>query len=205
MTPPLKFNENGLIPVVVQDHETNEVLMLAYANQEALDKMLETGKTHFWSRSRQQLWQKGETSGNFQDIVSIQTDCDADTLLVRVKQTGVACHLGTPSCFAGTLYGGLEGTAAIVPVLRRTIKDRKCNPKEGSYTNKLLNDETKLCKKLIEEAGELALSVKDEDRDAQAWEAADLLYHSLVLLEYLDLPLEEVYKKLSERHIGGNK
>ncbi len=205
MTLPLKFNSDGLIPVIVQDYETNEVLMLAYANQEAIDQMMATGKTHFWSRSRQALWQKGETSGNVQDVVSIQADCDGDTLLVRVKQTGVACHLGRPSCFAGTIYGELVTTAAILPELRRTIQDRKCHPKEGSYTNTLLSNEDKLLKKIIEEAGELALASKGSDRDAQAWEAADLLYHSMVLMERLDLPWKEVFKKLYERHMGVKK
>ncbi len=205
MTVPLKFNSEGLIPVIVQDSQTNEVLMLAYANQESIDKMVETGKTHFWSRSRHSLWKKGETSGNVQDIISMQTDCDSDTLLIRVKQTGVACHLGNPSCFATIMYGDVAGTAAIIPELRRTIKDRKENPKEGSYTNMLLNDQNKLLKKIIEEAGELALASKDENKDAQTWEAADLLYHSLVLLEYLDLPLEDIYKKLADRHMGVKK
>ena len=124
----LNFDSNGLIPVVVQDYLTNEVLMVAWANEEAYEKMLTTGKTHFWSRSRQKLWMKGETSGHIQDIVSIQTDCDADTLLVKVKQTGNACHLDKPSCFDEVLYGSTEKTAAIIPELVRIIHDRKENP-----------------------------------------------------------------------------
>ena len=121
----LTYDSNGLIPVVVQDYLTNEVLMVAWANEEAYEKMLTTGKTHFWSRSRQKLWMKGETSGNVQNIVSIQTDCDADTLLVKVKQTGNACHLDKPSCFDEVLYGSTEKTAAIIPELVRVIHDRK--------------------------------------------------------------------------------
>ncbi len=205
MTLPFKFNDDGLIPVIVQDAETNEVLMLAWANEEAYNKMIETGRTHFWSRSRQRLWMKGETSGHVQDIVSIQTDCDADTLLVRVRQTGNACHLERPSCFGGTLYGDLERTAAIIPELRRVIRDRKENPKEGSYTNQLLSNEDRCLKKVIEEAGELAIASKGKDRQAQIWEAADLIYHEMVLFEFMDLPMDEVFKKLSERHRGIRK
>jgi phosphoribosyl-ATP pyrophosphohydrolase/phosphoribosyl-AMP cyclohydrolase len=201
----LKFNSDGLMPVIVQDAITNEVLMLAWTNQEAYDLMLKTGKTHFWSRSRQKLWMKGEESGHVQDIVSIQTDCDADTLLVKVKQTGNACHLERPSCFDEVLQGSIDGTAAILPELRRIIKDRKEHPKEGSYTNQLLSNEDKVLKKVIEEAGELAIAGKCKDAKGEVWEAADLIYHQMVLFEYLDLPLEDVYRKLSERHKGAKK
>ena len=199
----LKYDQNGLIPVIVQDAETNEVLMLAYANEEAYGKMLETSRTHFYSRSRQKLWMKGEESGHVQDIVSIQTDCDADTLLVRVRQTGNACHLERPSCFDEVLHGDISGTAAIIPELRRIIRDRREHPVEGSYTNKLLSDEDKVLKKVVEEAGELAIAGKGKDRQSQIWEAADLIYHQMVLLEYLDLPWEEIYRKLDLRHKGG--
>lgn len=202
MTPPFKFNADGLMPVIVQDAVTNEVLMLAWTNEEAYGLMLKTGKTHFWSRSRQKLWMKGEESGHFQDIVSIQTDCDADTLLVRVRQTGNACHLERPSCFGEALHGDLESTAAILPELKRIIRDRKEHPQEGSYTNKLLSNEDKVLKKVVEEAAELAIAGKGKDHQGQVWEAADLLYHQMVLFEYLDLPMEEVFKKLSERHRG---
>ena len=195
----LKFDDNGLITVVVQDWLTNEVLMVAWANQEAVDLMHSTGYTHFWSRSRQKLWKKGEESGHVQKIKSIQTDCDADTLLVRVEQTGVACHTGTPSCFNRVVYGGTEQTMAIIPDLMRVIKDRHENPEEGSYTCKLFNDETRMCKKIIEEAGEFALAIKDKDEDEMAWELADLIYHSLVAVAKTGLSMEKVYEKLSER------
>ena len=195
----LKFDDNGLITVVVQDWLTNEVLMVAWANQEAVDLMHSTGYTHFWSRSRQKLWKKGEESGHVQKIKSIQTDCDADTLLVRVEQTGVACHTGTPSCFNRVVYGGTEQTMAIIPDLMRVIKDRHENPEEGSYTCKLFNNETRMCKKIIEEAGEFALAIKDKDEDEMAWELADLIYHSLVAVEKTGLSMEKVYEKLSER------
>lgn len=195
----LKFDEKGLITVVVQDWITNEVLMVAWANQEAVDLMKSTGYTHFWSRSRQKLWQKGEESGHVQKIKSIQTDCDADTLLVRVEQTGVACHTGTPSCFNEVIYGDTSDTMAILPELRRVIKDRHENPEEGSYTCKLFNDETRMCKKVIEEAGEFVLAIKDKDEDEMAWELADLIYHTMVAIEKSGLSMEKVYEKLSER------
>ncbi|MGD0057301.1 MAG: bifunctional phosphoribosyl-AMP cyclohydrolase/phosphoribosyl-ATP diphosphatase HisIE [Methanomassiliicoccales archaeon] len=199
MTLPFKLDKDGLIPVIVQDARTNEVLMMAYANEEAYNKMLETGKTHFWSRSRQKLWMKGESSGDVQDIVSIQLDCDSDALLVRVKQTGNACHLDRPSCFEEILYGDIAGTAAIIPELRRVIEDRKKHPTEGSYTYILFQDEDKLLKKVVEEAAEVVISAKGEDRKAQTWEVADLMYHLMVLMEHLELQPEEVFRQLSER------
>jgi phosphoribosyl-ATP pyrophosphohydrolase/phosphoribosyl-AMP cyclohydrolase len=201
----LKFNSDGLIPAIVQDAETNEVLMMAWANLESYNLMLSTGRTHFWSRSRKKLWMKGEESGHVQDIVSIQADCDNDTLLIRVRQTGNACHLERPSCFDEVLYGDLDGTAAIIPELRRIIRDRKEHPHPGSYTNQLLSNEDKVLKKVIEEAGELAIAGKGKDHNGEVWEAADLIYHQLVLYEYLDLPLDEVFRKLSDRHKGVKK
>jgi phosphoribosyl-ATP pyrophosphohydrolase/phosphoribosyl-AMP cyclohydrolase len=195
----LRYDENGLIPVVVQEALTSEVLMVAYANQESYQKMIETGQTWFYSRSRKQLWNKGETSGNYQDIVSIQADCDGDTLLVRVKQHGVACHTGTPSCFGDVLYGELAPTAAIIPELRRVIQERREHPVEGSYTNTLLQNEDKRLKKLVEEAAEVVLAAKGKDAKAEAWEVADLVYHLMVAIEGMDLPVEEVYRKLAER------
>jgi len=195
----LKFDEKGLIPVIVQDAITSEVLMMAFANREAYDRMLETKRTHFYSRSRQKLWMKGETSGHVQDIVSMQVDCDGDCLLVRVMQTGVACHLDRPSCFDEVLLGDLKQTSAIVPELMRVIHDRKVNPKEGSYTSALLSNEDKMLKKVVEEAAEVALASKSADKRMQAWEVADLIYHLLVVMEGEGIPLEQVYKMLSDR------
>jgi phosphoribosyl-ATP pyrophosphohydrolase/phosphoribosyl-AMP cyclohydrolase len=195
----LKFDEKGLIPVIVQDALTSEVLMMAYANREAYDKMIETRRTHFFSRSRQRLWMKGESSGHVQDIISMQVDCDGDCLLVRVKQTGVACHLERPSCFEEVLMGDLKETSAILPELVRVIHDRKVNPKEGSYTSSLFGNEDKMLKKVVEEAAEVALASKSADKRMQAWEVADLVYHLLVVLEGEEIPLEQVYKMLSER------
>ena len=196
----LKYDDKGLIPVVVQDSTTSEVLMVAWANEEAVKLMKETGYTHFWSRSRQKLWKKGEESGHFQKIVSIQTDCDADTLLVRVIQDGVACHTGSPSCFYDLQYGNLDETSAIIPELKRTIHDRMENPEEGSYTCKLFNNETKMCKKVVEEATEYILAIKDGDIDEEAGELADLIYHAMVAAEKSGLPMSKVFEKLSERH-----
>ena len=195
----LKYDDKGLIPVVVQDWITNEVLMVAWSNAEAVELMKSTGYTHFWSRSRQKMWKKGEESGHVQKIKSIQADCDGDTLLVRVEQTGVACHLGKPSCFDEVIYGDTEETMAILPDLKRVIEDRHANPSDESYTCKLFNDETRMCKKVIEEAGEFALAIKDKDKDEMAWELADLIYHTMVAIEKTGLPMSEVYKKLKER------
>ncbi|HIJ00637.1 MAG: phosphoribosyl-AMP cyclohydrolase / phosphoribosyl-ATP pyrophosphohydrolase [Candidatus Methanomethylophilaceae archaeon] len=195
----LRYDPDGLIPVVVQDYLTNEVLMVAWANREALNLMMETGETHFWSRSRQEIWHKGESSGNVQKIKSIETDCDRDTLLVRVEQVGVACHTGEPTCFYEVVEGDPLGTMKIIPDLLRVIKDRRENPKEASYTNRLMNNETLMCKKIIEEAGELALAIKDDDEEEMAWELADLIYHVLVALVAVDMPLESTFRKLAER------
>lgn len=195
----LKYDANGLIPVVVQDSTTGEVLMVAWSNAEAVELMKTTGYTHFWSRSRQKMWKKGEESGHVQKIVSIQADCDADTLLVRVIQEGVACHTGAPSCFNEVLYGSLDETSNIIPELKRVIHDRLVNPEEGSYTCKLFKDETKMCKKIVEEAAEVVLAIKDDDKDEIAWEFADLIYHSMVAVEKTGISMGEVYAKLAER------
>ncbi|HUT27490.1 MAG TPA: bifunctional phosphoribosyl-AMP cyclohydrolase/phosphoribosyl-ATP diphosphatase HisIE [Methanomassiliicoccales archaeon] len=194
-----KFDANGLLPVIVQDHETNEVLMLAYANEEAYRKMLKTGYTHFYSRSRQQQWMKGETSGHVQEIVSIQLDCDQDTLLVRVKQTGVACHLDRMSCFDEVVYGDVDGTMAVLPELLRVVRDRRTNPVEGSYTSKLFADEDKRLKKVVEEAAEVLLAAKNHQTKEQSWEVADLIYHLMVAVEGMEIGWEDVYRKLAER------
>lgn len=195
----LKYDKDGLIPVVVQDWKSSEVLMVAWANEKAVELMKETGYTHFWSRSRKQLWKKGETSGHYQKIISIQTDCDSDTLLVRVEQTGVACHLGRPSCFDTVLYGSADCTSGILPEIIRVIRDRKENPSDTSYTCKLLKNENLMCKKLIEEATEYVLAVKDKDGESAALELADLIYHLIVVTEAAGTPLKRTFEELSER------
>jgi phosphoribosyl-AMP cyclohydrolase / phosphoribosyl-ATP pyrophosphohydrolase len=196
----LKYDGNGLIPVVVQDHITGQVLMVAWANEEAVSLMKSTGYTHFWSRSRQKMWKKGEESGHLQKIVSLQIDCDADTILARVEQVGgIACHLGRPSCFDEVIYGDTEKTSAIIPDLKAVIDDRRDNPSEDSYTCKLMSDETRMCKKIVEESAEFVLAIKDGDVDEMAWELADMIYHTMVAVEKTGLPMEKVFEKLSER------
>ena len=195
----LKYDQNGLITAVIQDHITGEVLMVAWANADAVELMKSTGYTHFWSRSRKKIWKKGEESGSFQKIISIQTDCDNDTLLVRVEQTGAACHTGAASCFNETIYGSTDGTSSVIPELKRVIRSRKEDPKPDSYTCKLFKDENKMCKKIVEEAGEFTLSIKDGNENEMAWELADLIYHTMVAVEKTELPMEKVFEKLSER------
>lgn len=195
----LEFNKDGLIPVIVQDYLTNEVLMMAWANQEAVDLMKSTGYTHFWSRSRQKMWKKGEESGHVQRIISMHTDCDNDTLLVRVVQTGVACHTGAPSCFYKNICGSPDGTAAMLPELLRVIRDRKENPTQESYTCKLFNDETKMCKKIVEEATEFILAIKNKDDEETAAELADLIYHTMVAVVAKDIDLSKTYAELAGR------
>ncbi|NLL95403.1 MAG: bifunctional phosphoribosyl-AMP cyclohydrolase/phosphoribosyl-ATP diphosphatase HisIE [Thermoplasmatales archaeon] len=195
----LRYGEGGLVPAVVQDSVTGEVLMLAWVNEESLARTVETGYAHYWSRSRGKLWKKGEESGNVQKVVSIQTDCDRDALLIRVEQTGVACHTGEPSCFFEKVHGDPSGTSAIIPDLKRVIDGRRDNPKEGSYTTALMADENNMLKKIIEEAGEFALAAKDGDVEEMAWELADLIYHVMVAASKTGLPMDEVYAKLSER------
>lgn len=195
----LTYDQNGLIPVIVQDYNTNEVLMMAWANSEAVGLMKSTGYTHFWSRSRKKMWKKGEESGHVQQIVSMQTDCDNDTLLVRVIQTGVACHTGEATCFHKTMMGSPEQTAEILAELLRVIKDRKVNPSEESYTCKLLNDENKMCKKIVEEATEFVLALKDDDEEEISKELADLIYHTMVAVVAKDVDLAKTYKVLAGR------
>ena len=195
----LEYGKDGLIPVIVQDYLTNEVLMMAWANSDAVDLMKSTGYTHFWSRSRQKMWKKGEESGHVQKIVSIHTDCDSDTLLVRVEQTGAACHTGAPSCFYKNVYGNADGTAEMIAELLRTIKDRKENPADESYTCKLFNDENKMCKKIVEEATEFILAIKNKDDDEIAAELADLIYHTLVAVVAEDIDLSKTYAELAGR------
>ena len=190
----------GLIPAIAQDWQTGEVLMLAYINQEAWEETLKSGNATYWTRSRQKLWKKGEESGNVQQIVSIQSDCDDDTLLVRVIQKNdCACHTGSPTCFFKTIYGDPSATSMILAELKRVIHDRMVNPDEGSYTCKLFKDETKMCKKIVEEATEYVLAIKDKDKDETAWELADLIYHVMVAMEKEDVDMKDVYEKLAER------
>ena len=197
----LKWDDRGLVPVVVQDVDTNEVLMLAYMNAEALQTTLSTGKMHYFSRSRKRLWMKGEESGNWQELVSMYTDCDLDALVAKVRQKGkgVACHTGERSCFFNHIMGSKAKGADILAELTAVLKDRKENPKESSYTNLLMDDMGTLCGKINEEAGELAEAAQGSEEHELVHEAADVLYHLLVLLRAKGVELEEVWDKLQER------
>jgi phosphoribosyl-ATP pyrophosphohydrolase/phosphoribosyl-AMP cyclohydrolase len=199
----LRFDEQGLVPAIVQDAQTGAVLMLAYVNRESIRRTVETGETHFWSRRRQSLWHKGETSGNIQKVSAIRVDCDADALLVTVEQKGNACHTGEYSCFFTTLDGGTGPAAQFgetLGKLARVIRQRALEKPVGSYTVKLLEEGTdRILKKIGEEAGEVLIAAKNHRKDEISWEVADLLYHTLVLLESEGVQLADVALELEGR------
>ncbi len=202
----LKFDEKGLIPAIVIDSLTRKVLMLAYMNEESLRISMEKRLTCFWSRSRGELWLKGETSGNYQHIVSITADCDRDTLLIVVEPDGPACHLGTQSCFEYPVWDNEELNDFSVTGLMELIKGRKTSPKEGSYTSYLFEKGLdKILKKVGEEATEVIIAGKAEDRKETVYEIADLVYHVLVLMTEADISMEDVLRELSSRHVVDHK
>ncbi len=198
----IKFDERGLVPAVVQDINTNKVLMLAYMNKESIEKTLETKRTCFFSRSRNELWEKGATSGNVQDVVSISYDCDGDTLLVMVKQTGVACHTGAYTCFNDEIYNSGEKISAdVVQRVYDTVMDRKNNPVEGSYTNYLFDKGIdKILKKVGEENAEVIIAAKNNSRQEVVYETCDLIYHVLVMLINQGVSLGELKAELESRY-----
>lgn len=197
----LKFNEDNLIPVVVQDVNTKEVLMLAYMNKEAMQKTLTEKKATYYSRSRKELWTKGETSGNTQQVVGFYYDCDKDTILLLVKQKGVACHTGNYSCFFNEIFSDEDIlNYELVQRLYNLIKERKNSPKEGSYTNYLFDKGLdKILKKVGEESAEVIIGAKNENKDEVVYEISDLVYHLLVLMVYLDINIEEIKEELKGR------
>ncbi|WP_101961744.1 bifunctional phosphoribosyl-AMP cyclohydrolase/phosphoribosyl-ATP diphosphatase HisIE [Lactococcus cremoris] len=199
------FQKQALIPVIVQDYQTKQVLMMAYTNEEAYQKMLESGETWFWSLSRQKLWHKGEESGHFQKVKGMRLDCDQDTFLVFVEQTGNACHTGAYSCFYDEVIPFDDSD--IFADLEKQIADRKAHPVEKSYTNYLLDQGIdKVLKKVGEEASEVIIASKNSDKTELLGEIDDLLYHLFVLMNQTDISLEEVRQKARERHqIEGNK
>ena len=203
----LKFAERGLIPAIVTDADTGAVLTLAYMSRESLAISLEKGLTCFYSRSRKTLWLKGETSGNYQHIVSITADCDQDALLVTVHPDGPACHLGTTSCFTNTLYEAPGAAAAFsLESLVTLIEGRRTEKKEGSYTTYLFEKgRDKILKKVGEEATEVIIAGKSDDKKETVYEIADLVYHVLVLMVDMGIPVQKIRDELAARHVIDKK
>ena len=203
----LKYDSNGLIPAIVQDHYTKQVLMLAYMNEESLKISMEEGMTCFFSRSRKQLWRKGETSGNKQHIVSIRTDCDCDTLLVDVIKDGPACHTGSESCFFNPLYEAENADGQFsYENLYKMLLGRKLEKKEGSYTTYLFEKGTdKILKKVGEECTEVIIAAKAGDKEETVFEIADLLYHITVMMIDAGISIDEVTAELAKRHVVDHK
>lgn len=197
------FDKEGLIPAIVQDDESGKVLMLAYMNEASLQKTIETKKTWFYSRSRQELWNKGATSGNEQIITGIQLDCDGDTLLIMVKPQGPACHTGEESCFYQTIFGEDDTKREVIHNIVNIIEDRRKHPQDGAYTTYLFNEGIdKVLKKVGEEASEVIIAAKNKDPDEIKWEVADLIYHTLVLLNMSNVSISEIKDVLYERHVN---
>ena len=202
----LKFDEKGLIPAIVQDHYTKQVLTLAYMNKESLAITIDEGMTCFWSRSRQELWRKGETSGNRQHVVSITADCDGDALVVEVVKDGPACHTGAESCFFNGVYLSEELKAFSYEGLYELIKGRKTAPKEGSYTTYLFEKGMdKILKKVGEECTEVIIGAAKADKDETVYEIADLTYHVMVLMVQMGITVEDITRELEKRHVVDHK
>lgn len=197
----IQYNEQGLVPAIVQDHLDGTVLMMAWMNRESLQKTIETGETFFWSRSRSELWHKGATSGHLQKLLSLRYDCDSDALLVGVEQIGdIACHTGERSCFHQVNGTVTPPPADTLSQVFAVICDRRDHPNPDSYTCKLLaGGDNKILKKIGEEAAEVVMACKDDDPDAIAAEVADLFYHSLVALAHHQVDVRTVYRKLQDR------
>ena len=199
----LKLNSDGMLTVVVQDVVTDEVLMVAYMNQEAYEKTLETGTMTYWSRSRNELWVKGMTSGHFQYVKSLTIDCDLDTLLAKVDQVGAACHTGNPTCFFQPIVGSDNNEKSPVQVFEhvyQTIIDRKNNPKEGSYTNYLFEQgQDKILKKIGEEATGIVIASKNPNPEELKTEMADFLYHAMVLMVEKGITWEDITNQLLQK------
>jgi phosphoribosyl-AMP cyclohydrolase / phosphoribosyl-ATP pyrophosphohydrolase len=200
----LKFDATGLVPVIAQDLRTGTVLMLAYADREALERTVESGRAHFWSRSRRELWEKGGTSGNIQTVVEVRVDCDGDAILYRVEQSGPACHTGETSCFHRLVeeesLAGAGEPAHILARLETIVRERDLTRTDGSYTSYLFDSGLdKILKKIGEEATEVVIAAKNEDRAALRGEAADLLFHLLVLMRQRGAPLSGVWEELESR------
>ena len=202
----LKFDGRGLIPAIVVNAKTKKVLTLAYMNEESLRITMEKGLTCFWSRSRQELWLKGETSGNYQHVVSVTADCDHDALVVLVEPDGPACHLGTESCFTNTVWESDELHEFSLEILSELIEGRKKEKKEGSYTTYLFEKGLdKILKKIGEESTEVIIAGKAQDKKDTIYEIADLVYHVLVLMIEAGISLEDIHDELASRHVIDHK
>jgi phosphoribosyl-ATP pyrophosphohydrolase/phosphoribosyl-AMP cyclohydrolase len=202
----LKFDESGLIPAIVVDGVSGKVLTLAYMSRESLQITLDEGRTCFWSRSRKELWRKGETSGNVQRVVDITADCDRDALTVTVLKDGPACHTGADSCFGEAVYESPELSAFSIDGLYDMLVGRKQNPKEGSYTSYLFDKGLdKILKKLGEESTEVIIAAKSDDRAETIYELADLAYHALTLMVETGITPDEVRRELASRHVVDKK
>lgn len=202
----LKFDEKGLIPAVIVEAGTHQLLMVAYMNRESLKISMETGKTCFWSRSRQELWTKGETSGNYQHIVSITADCDLDTLKVVVEKDGPACHTGAETCFFNPVYQSEEKSDFTLDALMELIRGRKTDPQEGSYTTYLFQKGLdKILKKIGEESTEVIIAAKDNDPKETIYEISDLVYHVMVMMIEQGISLEDIRRELASRHVIDHK
>nr|WP_326183757.1 bifunctional phosphoribosyl-AMP cyclohydrolase/phosphoribosyl-ATP diphosphatase HisIE [uncultured Oscillibacter sp.] len=202
----LKFDEKGLIPAIVQDHYTKQVLTLAYMNAESLAITIDERRTCFFSRSRQELWRKGETSGNVQRVVSITADCDCDALVVEVVKDGPACHTGSESCFFNQLYLSDELKQFSYEGLYHLIEGRKTDPKEGSYTTYLFDKGLdKILKKVGEECTEVIIGGCKRDKEETIYEIADLTYHVMVLMVQLGITVEDITRELEKRHVVDHK
>ena len=202
----VKFDSNGLIPAIIQDYYTKEVLTLAYMNKESLEISINEKKTCFYSRSRNELWRKGETSGNYQNIVSMKLDCDSDSIIVEVIKDGPACHTGKESCFYKTVFQEENYSNFSFVELYNLVKNRKENPIEGSYTNYLCDKGVdKILKKVGEEATEVIIGAKNNDKQEVVYEVSDLAYHLIVLMIEQGITLEEVKLELANRHVIDKK
>ena len=202
----LKFDEKGLIPAVVVDAYSKRVLTLAYMNKESLEISIKEGKTCFWSRSRQELWRKGETSGNYQNIVSITSDCDNDALVVVVEKEGPACHTGSDSCFFNELYHAEDKEEFSMEGLYELLEGRKNEMPEGSYTTYLFSKgRDKILKKVGEESTEVIIGGKADDKAETVYEIADLAYHLMVLMVDMGISVKDIQKELASRHIIDHK
>ena len=202
----LKYDDRGLIPAIVVDTETKQVLTLAYMNAESLRISMEEGRTCFFSRSRQQLWRKGETSGNVQQIVSITADCDCDALVVEVRKAGPACHTGAESCFFHPVFEGEAQPGFQYQDLMDMLQGRKDSPKEGSYTSYLFEKgRDKILKKVGEESTEVIIAAKDNDRANTIYELGDLMYHAMVLMLDMGISLDEIKAEMASRHVIDKK